>query len=204
MRLSCLTLLVLIACGGGDDEAPSQSTAVFSSLSLAPPTATVGVGGTVQLSASPRDQNGAAISGLPAASFTSSDVARASVSQSGLVTALASGSATITASLTAQGQTRSAGSQITITPPSTQADVTVSDNFFQASSVTVVRDQSAGALVRWTWTGQNSHNVTFDAGAPNSATQTTGTFSRTFTTAGSFTYFCTVHGRGMSGTVVVQ
>ncbi len=203
MRLFCLALLAFTACGGDNDATPPQSEAMFTALSLTPATGTIGLGGTVQLTATPRDQNGAAMSGLPPASFSSSDIARASVSQSGLVTGVATGTVTITASVTGNGQTRSGSSQLTITPPTTQVEVTVGDNFFQAASVTVVRDQT-GAIVRWNWTGRNSHNVTFDAGAPNSATQTSGSFSRTFTTAGSFTYFCTVHGRSMSGTVVVQ
>ena len=79
--------------------------------------------------------------------------------------------------------------------------VTVGDNFFNPSTVTITH----GSSVMWTWTGSNPHSVTFDAGGPNSAVQTSGTFSRTFTSGGSFTYFCTVHGRAiMSGTVVVQ
>ena len=204
MRLSCLTLVVFaLGCGGDGGGGTPPPAAVFTTLSLTPLTATIPVGGTVQLTATPRDQNDAAMSGIPAASFSTSDASRASVSQSGLVTAVAAGTATITASLTAQGQTRSASTAVTVTPPTREGQVTVGDNFFQPATVTVIRDAS-GAVVRWNWSGQNPHNVTFDAGAPNSATQTSGTFSRTFTAAGSFTYFCTVHGRSMSGTVVVQ
>ena len=82
--------------------------------------------------------------------------------------------------------------------------VTVADNFFQPANVTVARTGGA-AQVNWTWTGSNPHNVTFDVGAPHSGTQTSGTFSRTFTEAGSFTYICTIHGRAvMSGTVIVE
>ena len=82
--------------------------------------------------------------------------------------------------------------------------VTVADNFFQPANVTVARTGGA-AQVNWTWTGSNPHNVTFDVGAPHSGTQTSGTFSRTFTEAGSFTYICTVHGRAvMSGTITVE
>jgi plastocyanin len=81
--------------------------------------------------------------------------------------------------------------------------VTVGDNFFQPASVTVSRTGGAGGVV-WNWTGNNPHNVTFDAGPPNSQTQTSGSFSRSFSEAGSFSYYCTVHGRSMSGTVSVE
>jgi plastocyanin len=82
--------------------------------------------------------------------------------------------------------------------------VTVDDNFFQPATVTVVRE-AGSAEVAWNWAGSNPHNVTFDAGPPNSETQASGSFSRSFADAGAFTYFCTVHGRAvMSGTVNVE
>ena len=82
--------------------------------------------------------------------------------------------------------------------------VTVGDNFFRPGTTTLTR-AGAGVTVSWSWAGGNQHNVTFDAGGPNSATQTSGSFSRTFTEAGNFTYICTIHGRSvMSGTVAVQ
>lgn len=83
-------------------------------------------------------------------------------------------------------------------------EVTIGDNFFRPASVTVTRVEGE-ATVSWNWTGRNQHNVTFDAGGPNSVTQTSGSFNRTFTDAGTFTYICTIHGRAvMSGTIEVQ
>lgn len=84
------------------------------------------------------------------------------------------------------------------TPPTT-ASVSVGDNFFNPTSTTIAE----GGTVTWTWAGAANHNVTFSSGT-NSATQTSGMFSRDFPTAGSFDYLCTVHGAAMSGTVVVQ
>ena len=81
----------------------------------------------------------------------------------------------------------------------TQVSVDVGDNFFNPGSVAL----AAGGEVTWTWTGAATHNVTFSSG-PNSATQSSGTFSRTFADTGSFDYTCTIHGSAMSGTVVVQ
>jgi len=79
--------------------------------------------------------------------------------------------------------------------------VAVNDNFYDPNATTI----ATGSTVRWTWNGGNNHSVTFDAGGTNSTVKSAGTFDRTFPTAGQFTYFCTVHGKGiMSGTVTVQ
>jgi plastocyanin len=83
-------------------------------------------------------------------------------------------------------------------PPPTTASVSVVDYSFNPSSTTI----AAGGEVTWTWGGTVGHNVTFSTG-PNSATQTSGTFSRTFPTAGSYPYQCTIHS-GMDGTIIVQ
>jgi plastocyanin len=82
--------------------------------------------------------------------------------------------------------------------------VTVGDNFFQPATV-MVTPAGGPVEVVWNWTGSNQHNVTFDAGPPNSETQASGSFTRSFSEAGAFTYYCTVHGRAvMSGTVNVE
>lgn len=82
---------------------------------------------------------------------------------------------------------------------STSNAITVGNNFFDPNATTV----PAGTTVTWTWDGGSSHNVTFNDGT-HSATQSNGTYSRTFNTAGTYDYHCTVHGAAMSGTVVVQ
>ncbi len=83
-------------------------------------------------------------------------------------------------------------------PGPTGTAVDVQDDFFSPAA----RSVQVGQLVRWTWRGGDSHNVTF-ADGPASPTQRSGTFERTFGTAGTFTYQCTVHGAAMSGTVTV-
>ena len=80
-----------------------------------------------------------------------------------------------------------------------QAAVSVGDDFFNPASQRV----AAGGTVTWTWNGSSDHGVLFPTGT-SSVTQTTGTFARTFATAGSFGYTCTVHGSSMSGTIVVE
>ena len=80
-------------------------------------------------------------------------------------------------------------------------DVTVLDNQFDPGGNRV----EPGQTVTWTWGGNNPHNVTFDDPTlAGSATQTQGSFQQAFPDEGEFTYYCTVHGRGvMSGRVVV-
>lgn len=88
------------------------------------------------------------------------------------------------------------------TAPAT-AGVTVGNDFFDPTGVTIAQ----GGTVTWTWSaGSVTHNVTFDATAgrptdiPNRAS---GAVPKTFTTAGTFNYHCTIHGASMSGAVTV-
>jgi plastocyanin len=77
---------------------------------------------------------------------------------------------------------------------------------FSPSTVNI----AAGGSVTWTWAAENTlaHNVMSGdspAAFAASAIQTSGTYSVTFPTAGSFFYYCVVHGRNiMNGTVVVH
>lgn len=60
-----------------------------------------------------------------------------------------------------------------------------------------------GQTVDWTWQGGPiPHTVTFSDG-PDSGQRTTGTYSRTFPSPGTFSYHCVNHAN-MTGTVVVQ
>jgi plastocyanin len=78
-------------------------------------------------------------------------------------------------------------------------DITVQNNSFNPSTFSV----SVNTKVTWAWnSGGVSHNVTFDDGE-HSVTQGSGEYDRTFTTAGSYPYHCTIHGATMSGTITV-
>jgi plastocyanin len=70
-------------------------------------------------------------------------------------------------------------------------------------------------MVTWRWdscTGDGyggqvcgAHSVTFDDGGPSATVKSDGSFSRTFASVGSYTYYCSAHGRtAMSGSVTVQ
>ena len=95
------------------------------------------------------------------------------------------------------------------TPPPADG-ISVTNNMFSPGTKTV----AVGASVQWAWNtctgdaynGQTcvQHSVTFDDGSASSALQDQGTFNRTFNTAGTFTYHCSVHGAAMTGSITVQ
>lgn len=181
----------------------SGQAQTYTTLALAPATPAIAVGGTVQLTATPLDQNGIAMTGLVAASFTTSASTVATVSPTGLVMGIAGGSATITASLTSAGVTHSAVSTVTVTAPQPgSVTVTTPNQTFSPSTVTI----ATGGSVLWQFSGA-THNVTFSGPAPTGGnipdTPPGNAVSRSFATAGTYGYFCTRHG-GMTGTVIVQ
>src|SRR3954469_24895233 len=82
------------------------------------------------------------------------------------------------------------------TGPSTSPQVDVRDNAFSPGTTTV----PVGTTVTWTWRGSNPHDVYFDNGVTSGA-KAAGSYSRQFTTAGTYGYLCTIHGAAMSGQV---
>ena len=89
------------------------------------------------------------------------------------------------------------------TTQSGTASVVMQNIAFNPSALTV----TVGTMVTWTNDDSTNHTVTFtDISGVDSGTLTRGqTFSYTFTTAGTFHYYCKVHGASvMSGTVTVQ
>lgn len=74
-------------------------------------------------------------------------------------------------------------------------------NTFSPTSVTIARN----GTVTWSNGTGTAHNVTFSgSGAPaNIPNHSSGSNSRTFSNAGSFSYQCTNHS-GMAGSVTVQ
>ena len=77
--------------------------------------------------------------------------------------------------------------------------VLVRNNQFSPTPLSVAVNET----VTFQWnSGGTVHNVTFDDG-PFSPDQGAGSFTRTFTAAGSFPYHCTFHPPGMTGVVNV-
>ena len=205
---SCALLIAVgSACGGGGGGGTGNEDPVFTSLNVSPTTLTVAVAETkAPLTVTPRDQDGRAMSGLPAASFSSSNEARATVSPSGAVTGVSVGTATITASVTHSGTTRSGTSAITVVPAEGPAPATANvaatvNSTFNPDSVRI----SQGGSVTWNFASLD-HNVVFNAvaGRPTDiGTSVNTSVTRSFGTAGTFPYRCTIHA-GMDGKVVVQ
>lgn len=181
------------------------AAAVFTSVGLTPSTPSLPAGGTLQLTAVALDQNGSAMPGA-AAEFTSSNTTVATVSSSGFVTGVAAGSATLTANITFGGVTKSGTAVVTVTAPPAvgggSATVTTPDDAFSPRAVTII----AGGSVTWQFS-ETTHNVTFSGAAPPGGSipnqQPGNAVTRSFPTAGSYSYECTRHS-GMTGTVQVQ
>jgi len=100
----------------------SVTTVPVASVTVSPAAASVQAGQTVQLTATPKDAGGTALSGRTV-TWASSNVGVASVSGSGVVSGVAAGSVTITATSEGQGGT----SAITVTAPTVVLPGTVSD-----------------------------------------------------------------------------
>ena len=85
--------------------------------------------------------------------------------------------------------------------------ITVANNSFSPTAKSV----TTGTTVQWAWNSCTggyegdvcvAHSVTFADGV-TSAIQERGSYSRTFTTAGTYDYHCQTHGASMAGRVTV-
>ena len=173
----------------------------FASLVVTSPS-TLAIGAVASLSVTARDARNSPIAGVTGQTFVTSDRSKALVDAAGVVTAIAPGAVTVSASLTRDGVTASANAALTVAGPipvASSASVSATAaNTFTPSSVTV----GIGGNVSWTFTG--NHNVLFSgAGAPTDIQVTnSGTISRAFGTLGTFNYTCSLHA-GMNGAVTV-
>jgi plastocyanin len=83
---------------------------------------------------------------------------------------------------------------------SASASVSIGDNFYSPASVSI----AVGDTVNWSNNGQAQHSATADDGSFDTGVFGPGASrSHTFTRAGTFSYYCTVHGQAQSGTVRV-
>lgn len=178
-----------VACSGGDSSGPPA----VASVSISPAAASVEVGQTQQLSASPRDAAGNALTNPVTWSSASSTIA--SVSGSGLVTGVSVGTTTIAAASGGQQGTAT----IQVNPPSV-ATVAVT---LAASSVEQERTTQASAVLRdaannvltgraTTWTSSNAQVASVSSQGLVTAAQ-----------LGSATITATSEGKSGSATVTV-
>ncbi|MCC6245999.1 MAG: CHRD domain-containing protein [Gemmatimonadaceae bacterium] len=192
---------ITAASGAVQASVPVDVAQRLSTLAVNTPAA-MSIGATTTLQVSARDARNTPIAGVTGATFATSDRSKALVSAAGLVTAVAPGSATITVTLVRDGVTANGTSTITvaapISPEATAAVSATSSNSFTPATVTV----RVGGSVAYSFSGD--HNVIFSgAGAPADVPVTnSGTVNRTFLTAGTYNYTCSLHA-GMNGSVLV-
>jgi len=204
MRLAgvpAILMLATIATGCGDGG-PELDDRVLTTLEATPGTAalfTAAPENTVSLSVVAKDQNGAVMSS-ESASFTSSDQAVATVSNVGVVTAVSAGTTQVTGSLTVGSVSKTAVATVTVQVAGGHASVTAPQFAFIPGTV----DVGTGGTVTWS-IGDIHHTVDFTtAGAPSDTEELRNTSAtRTFPTAGSFTYRCSIH-PAMTGMVRVH
>src|SRR5262245_8988899 len=154
--------ILLAACGGetvspGNTPPPPPPPAAISVIELTPPTASVDVGKTTPLVATPRDAAGLALTGRTL-SWMSSSPAVATVETNGVVHGVAAGTAFITVS--AEGKTAAAAITVTPLAGAPVATVTVApaldtiEAYDPKIMTAVLRDAKDSVLknrvVRWT------------------------------------------------------
>jgi plastocyanin len=136
--------------------------------------------------------------------FTSSAPTVAEVDGTGTVLAVSAGTAQVTVRLTFGGVSKAAEVPVTVIgalPNDANVVASSSDYVFTPATVVVHR----GGSVTWNF-GLLEHTVTFSGGTGSPTNITAGystSVSRTFATAGDYSYVCTIHS-GMGGKVVVR
>lgn len=202
---SVILAVALSGCGGGGGGGtPPPPASVFTSLAIAPGSPDLVVRDTLQMTATARDQNGAAMTGVGVATFERISGTAVSVNTAGRVIADQPGTAQIRASLTSGATTHTATTTATVSSLSTTASVTASGagTTFSPDTVKI----AATGTVTWSFPGPETHNVTFDGTPPaggNIGDKNSGADARTFANAGRYSYRCTRHA-GMNGAVVVR
>ena len=165
-----------------------------SAVGVSPPSATVSVGQTAQLTATPKDATGTPLSGR-AVTWSSSDTTIARVSGSGLVTAIATGSATITA--TSEGQSGTSSITVTAVPVASVAVTPASAGV------------QVGQTAQFTATLQDANGNTLSGRVVTWASSNTGVASvsggglATAKAAGTATITATSEGKSGTSTVTV-
>lgn len=187
----------------GYDVRSGSGCAGVASVSVAPAPASVEVGATLQLSATPKDGGGASLAGC-AVTWSTSAAAVATVGASGLVTGVAVGPATITAT----GGGVSGTSAVTVVVSTNRAPVVT------AVSIPAAVPEGSSVSLSATFTDQDSgdtHTASISWGdgspaQPGTVTSGTVTGSHVYANDGAYTVTVTVSdnrgGVGLAGAIV--
>lgn len=158
-------LLVFLGCGGGEDgiTAPEPPASV-ASVSVTIQASSLVAGATTQATAITRDVNGNVLSGR-VVDWTSSNAAIATVNASGIISAAAAGTASITA--TVDSRSGSASLTVTQVPVATVAAVLTASNIIvggTTQAISTLKDGNGniltGRAVVWTSTNTSIATVT--------------------------------------------
>ena len=211
MRLFPLTIALAVgvmagACGGGGGGGgitnPPPGT-TLGSIVPAAATITLNAGQRQAITMQALDANNQPIAGASGYGFSSGTPAVAVVSAAGQVTALSAGTAAITVSLTLGSVSRTATVTVQVTgqlPTTATVAAGGTSDDFTPNFLAIAR----GGTVTWTF-GERVHTVEYASvpGAPtNIGPSSNTTVARTFGTAGTFGYICTLHAN-QTGTVLV-
>ncbi|MEP6618373.1 MAG: Ig-like domain-containing protein [bacterium] len=203
MRLRSLAALVMIAASANcGSDSGTGTTPTIAAIVIANVLTAVNPGNTLQLVVFAFGPSGELLISPGAFNWTSSSTSVATVSQTGVVTAVAAGTTTISASL--GGATGTMDIVVSAKTAATKDTVSTLPVAFVPNITTIALGQS----VTWVFGGGIAHNVIFKTGNPPGSppdiqNATNLVFVRTFNSRGTFTYDCTVH-PGMSGQVLVQ
>ena len=198
VRLAAVgALLLLSGCGTTGDSGGVTGLPKPASVKILVPSSELFVGQSIQLTATALDDAGAEIAAGDA-SWSSSNTSVAMISETGLVQAMAVGSASLKATIAG----RSATMGVTVDPlPGYDVTVQVTSTFTPASII--IRQYGT---VHFVFNGVNQ-DVTFSTafpGAPaNIPGTTTGTVDRRFGTVGDFRFESSVSA-GLVGIVKVR
>src|SRR2546427_203441 len=143
--------------GKADTAVVTVSSVSVASVTVSPATATLQVGQTVQLTATPQDASGTPLAGR-VVTWASSNTAAATVSASGLVTGVAAGAATITA--TSEGKSGTTAITVSTVPVAsvTVSPATASLQVGQTVQLTATPQDASGAALTGrvvTWASSN-------------------------------------------------
>ena len=192
-------IIFISACGGGSDAVTSPPvTPVVTTVTVVAPAGTLQVGQAYQFTATAKDNTGATVNGA-AIIWSITPATAGGITNAGIVTPLVSGAATIRA--VSGGVSGNAAVSFIDAPPPLQADVLMSGEVFLPFNTTI----KLNGTVRFNFPPGIVHNVIFAnrAGVPADILQTQNVIiSRTFATAGTFPFDCTIH-PGMSGQIIV-
>jgi uncharacterized protein YjdB len=152
----CLSLLLTVAgCGGSSSMGSSGTTKVLSSIAASPTTANLAVGASQQFTAQATYNDGSTADVTSSAAWTDANAKVATITSSGMATAVATGSTTVTAAMGALSGTAT----LTIAAPAkTLASIAVSP-----ATATIATGATQQFAATATYSDGSTANVTTSA-----------------------------------------